>query len=522
MKKNIINIYMVVAAISSSLLLNGCTDKFEEINTNPYTITSEELQADFQHVGAPFSQAQQNLYSFTPAWVTQLQQNLIGDVFSGYMMPPTPFASNSNNMTYNLVDGWNGFPWNTAYQNVMGPLAKADLAAGEGDEFNNFKAWSKIIRVEAMHRISDIYGPIVYRNFGQENAVYESQQAVYNAFFEDLETAVDVLTPLIAGEPRPFTKFDLVYGGDYTKWVQFANSLRLRLAIRISDVDPTLAKTEGEAALAHSVGLIESNDANFLVSNTSGITHPLNVINQSWNDIRMGAEMESILTGYDDPRMGAYFETAGDYAGQYKGIRQGIPIEAKSDYQGFSPLTEFDPTIQLLSAAEVHFLKAEAALKGWTGAGDAQTNYETGIAISFNQHGAAGSAAYMADNSSVPIDYVDPFNASNSINALSTITIAWDAAATAEENLERIITQKWIAMYPDGQEAWSEFRRTGYPKLFPVVVNNSGGKISTEEHIKRINFPSSEVDGNPTGVAEGVKHLGGEDHGGTSLWWDVD
>jgi hypothetical protein len=66
---------------------------------------------------------------------------------------------------------------------------------------------------------------------------------------------------------------------------------------------------------------------------------------------------------------------------------------------------------------------------------------------------------------------------------LSTITIKWNAAGTFDENLERIITQKWISMYPDGQEAWSEFRRTGYPKLFPVVVNNSGGKIPTNTFI---------------------------------------
>ena len=125
MKKNRISKYIAAIAVGGSLVFGGCTDNFEEINTNPYTITPEELEADFQHIGAPFMQAQQNLYSFTPAWVTQLQQNLIGDVYGGYMMPPTPFASNSNNMTYKLVDGWNGFPWNTAYQNVMAPMAIA-------------------------------------------------------------------------------------------------------------------------------------------------------------------------------------------------------------------------------------------------------------------------------------------------------------------------------------------------------------------------------------------------------------
>jgi hypothetical protein len=77
-------------------------------------------------------------------------------------------------------------------------------------------------------------------------------------------------------------------------------------------------------------------------------------------------------------------------------------------------------------------------------------------------------------------------------------------------------------MYPDGQEAWSEFRRTGYPKLFPVTVNNSGGTISTEDFIKRVNFVSDEYETNPDGVATGVACLDGPDNGGTSLWWDID
>jgi hypothetical protein len=521
MKKNRISKYIAAIAVGGSLVFGGCTDNFEEINTNPYTITPEELEADFQHIGAPFMQAQQNLYSFTPAWVTQLQQNLIGDVYGGYMMPPTPFASNSNNMTYKLVDGWNGFPWNTAYQNVMAPMAKADFAAGEGTEFENFKAWSKILRVEAMHRVSDIYGPIVYKNFGQSGALYESQEAVYTAFFADLDAAITTLTPLIASETRPFTEFDLVYGGDYAKWVKFANSLRLRLAIRISGVNPAEAKKQGEAAMSHSAGLMTTNADNFIVANSSGADHPLNVMNLAWGDVRMSAEMESILVGYKDSRIANYFSTSTIVEDQYKGIRQGIEIVAKSDYGVFSPLAEFEPTIQLMTASEVHFLMAEAALKGWTVAGDAMTHYTMGVTTSFDQHGAKGATDYLADATSTPIDYVDAFNASNNIASSITISPAWDAAASNEENLERIITQKWIAMYPDGQEAWSEFRRTGYPKLFPVVLNFSGGQISTEEQIKRINFPASEKDGNPTGVAEGVKQLGGEDHGGTNLWWDV-
>lgn len=528
MKRMHIFSFGVLLALSTMLTFQSCTDDFEELNTDPYGISDEQLAVDYKLVGEQFKQVLQNIYSYTPAWVTQLQQNLIGDVYSGYMMPPTPFRGNSNNMNYDLVDGWNNQPWGVAYQNVMSPLLEIERKAG--DDFDNFKAWAKVCRVLAMHRVSDIYGPIIYTQFGQVNAdggiPYDCQPQVYNAFFADLASAITVLTDYSKNDPsKPFTNFDLVYDGDYVKWVQFANSLRLRLAIRIAKVDPARAKTEAEAAINHEYGVIETNDANFLVRSESGQTHPLNVMDNAWNDIRMGAPMESILVGYNDPRLSKYFLPSVVVPGQYKGIRNGIAIAAKSDYEGFSALADLDK-VQLMTAAEVFFLRSEGALRGWSMGGTAQSLYEQGIALSFAQHGAGDASAYIADNSRTAVPYVDPVNAVNNVDAgspyLSTVTVKWDEGASFNVKLEKIITQKWIAVYPDGQEAWSEFRRTGYPKLFPVVINNSGGRISTEGFIKRINFAVGEYDTNPTEVAKAVECLGGPDHGGTALWWDVE
>ena len=140
---------------------------------------------------------------------------------------------------------------------------------------------------------------------------------------------------------------------------------------------------------------------------------------------------------------------------------------------------------------------------------------------SFEQHGAGGAAAYVADNTSTPMDYVDPVNGGNSAAALSSATIAWNAADDNETKLEKIITQKWVAMFPEGQEAWSEFRRTGYPKIFPVVSNQSGGDVDTDIQIRRIPFVDSELSTNPDGVAGAVSLLGGADNAGTRLWWDT-
>lgn len=532
-------------AIAGSFLLGSCTKNFKEYNTNPYGMTNEELSTDFKLLGTPLQQAQFGIYSVVnPAWDVQLQQNLISDVYSGYMGSPTPFIGNQNNMTYALVDGWNGTPWSDAYNYVMQPVQSVFKNAGT--QYPAFIAWARILRVEAMHRVSDIYGPIIYSHYGQVNAdgsvTYDSQKDAYYEFFADLDSAILVLTPLAQNNAVPqFTNFDDVYGGSYKQWVQFANTLKLRLALRIVNVDPVKAKAEGESALANPLGLLvnpgaSSSGGDDFDINTGTIAHPLNTINNSWGDIRFGAPLASLLTGYNDPRTTKYVKAASDPAvsGQVIGVRNGINIDAKGRYEGYAQLQSFPiesngPAnyIQLMTAAEAWFLKAEAAIRGWAGAGNAATNYNTGITTSFAQYGV-NAGAYLNDNTSMATPYVDPKAITPGQNNvplgdpnLSAITIKWNPAATFAQQLEKIITQKYIAMYPDGAEAWAEFRRTRYPKLFPNVVNYSNGAIPTAKFVRRINFPATERATNVNGVAGGVKALGGPDTGGTPMWWDV-
>ncbi|WP_312697359.1 SusD/RagB family nutrient-binding outer membrane lipoprotein [Sphingobacterium mizutaii] len=105
---------------------------------------------------------------------------------------------------------------------------------------------------------------------------------------------------------------------------------------------------------------------------------------------------------------------------------------------------------------------------------------------------------------------------------MSTITIAWNEGDSRDRKLERIITQKWISMFPDGDEAWAEYRRSGYPILFPVVVNYSNNTIPSVPGIRRMPYPEREYNSNSAAVNEAVKMLGGPDNGGTRLWWDVE
>ncbi|MDC1162523.1 RagB/SusD family nutrient uptake outer membrane protein [Tenacibaculum sp.] len=521
------NINKIIACFTLLGLIGTSCSNLEELNINDRNITKDQLLIDYQHVGSKFKPIFENIYKYNPEPTFQLQQNLNADVFSGYMTNPRPFGAGTNNLSYALNSGWNGFIWSVPYNNVMNNIK--GINDESNGEFPTLEAIAAILKVEAMHRVSDVFGPIVYTNFGDlTNAgVYDSQQKAYNTFFADLDSATTTLMADI--DNTRFTAFDLSYKGNYSKWVTFANSLRLRLAIRISKVDPVKAKQEGEKALSHPLGVLKSNGENFVVN--SDLPHPIGTIDNSWGDIRMNATMESILKGYKDPRIEKYFNLSIKYPTQYKGIRNGMPLESqyedehaqKAAYVDFSGINDdiHGSKVQLMTAAEVYFLKAEAALRQWANAGDAKINYETGISISFGQHGASGDVIYIADNTSVPEDYVDPVNPSNNITAMTSATIAWNSAGTNEEKLEKIITQKWIAMFPEGQEAWSEYRRTGYPKIFPVLSNQSAGTIDTAIQVRRIPFVDSELSTNPAGVSNAVSLLKGPDNGGTRLWWDT-
>jgi hypothetical protein len=515
--------------------VSSCTKNFEKYNTDNTGLSHDQLIPDRNYLGLLFPQIQSSVYFNynNTDWEFQLQQNLNADVFSGYMMSANPFAGGLNNLNYFMMEGWNSFSFTLAYNNVMAPVYEI-RRQGAPKDAPDFWALALILKVASMHRVTDVYGPIPYTQYGSggTSAVYDSQKDVYYAFFKDLDTAVTNLKAYLsqnAGK-KPFAKFDMIYAGDYSRWLKFANSLRLRLAMHIVKADPAKAKAEGEKALdPANGGVITLNSENVLVSGY-GLKHPLRTMTDNWSDMSMGASMECYLAGYKDPRLSKYFDKATDaaVAGKYKGIRIGSVV-SKSDYGGYSTINFKDnetikpsTPIQLMTAAELYFLRAEAALRGWSHAGGSVKElYEKGVNTSLDQWGeGAQAAAYLEDAANKPIDYADPKNRANNALAPSTITIRWDEGAATDVKMERIITQKWIAMFPEGQEAWTEYRRTGYPKLLPVVNNNSGGKIDTKIQIRRLPFPQTEYVANKPEVEKAIQLLGGPDNGGTRLWWD--
>lgn len=319
-------------------------------------------------------------------------------------------------------------------------------------------------------------------------------------------------------------KYDYVYEGDASKWVKFANTLRLRLAMRIVYANSTLAQQEAEKSINNPIGLISAIGEKASLKHSSNLIyyHPLWEIKDfNSGEARMGASMDAYMNGYADPRRPVYFKAAAD--GGYHGVRLGITTSTWSDYVGtkISNLNMNQSTTEIvwMTAAESYFLRAEGVLRGWSMGGDAKSFYEKGISVSFEENGAGSATTYIA-SSATPTAFVDAAKGANGMPAPSSVSIAWSDASGFETNLERIITQKWIAMYPDGPEGWAEFRRTGYPKLFPVVTNNSNGTIDTNIQVRRIPYPQSEYDKNAAGVQTGISKLGGSDNGGTKLWWD--
>ncbi len=360
-----------------------------------------------------FGPLEQSIYSNY-----QTAQNLSADAYAGYMMSPTPFKAEYN-LNYFLVDGWDRNGFVDQYNLVMAPVSKI-AATGAPTQRPDYWAVALIMQVEAMDRVTDRFGPIPYSKAGTSltSVPYDSQQAVYTEFFAQLDTAVASLTTYIAAHPgvKPLGVNDLVYGGDYTKWLKLANSLRLRLAMRIVKADATTAQTQAEKAMADPGGLLSLPSDDALIAQSGGRNNDIWTVTSSYGDNRFNAAMGTYMTGFNDPRLPVYATPATDPtvvdsvgAGKYVGIRIGINIAAKSDYENYASLnttTNFTQTASqyFFTAAEVWFLKAEAALRGWAGAGTAQTDYETGINTSFQQWGVT-DAAYITDATSTEANY---------------------------------------------------------------------------------------------------------------------
>lgn len=524
----------------------ACTGDYLDINSN------QSQPGDLSADGFALVSSMTNICStVTPSDVncTQFVDCLLGGTLGGYFSDGANFQNSF--IRNNAPDNWSSVFLkdskiiSTLYTNIS-------MVEGYCENTGEVVplAVANIIKVAAMNRVTDCYGPIPYSAIGFEGAVktpYDSQEEVYNQFFAELAAArqqlldnrTAVLSPLV----------DKVYAGDVDKWIRFCNSLQLRLAMRISYANPALAQEKAvDAVNPINGGVIESNDQNATWKNYEISTNSMRTaIMYNAHDSRPSAEIACYLNGYNDPRLPKYLTESAtndaSYASapepfkdadgnwmkspegvscQYIGIRRGWQTFNTSWSIRFSDIILPGNTPALwLNASEVCFLRAEGiAVFGWDLGGSAEMFYNKGIQLSMEDYGVAdGYADYVADETSVPAQFYDPTGLNEWSGNIPAVTIKWDESLSAEEKQQKIITQKWIANWKLGNESWADYRRTGYPFLIPVAYSGSA-EVDINRGPQRMPYPAAEYTDNLANVQKAVSdYLQGPDNLATKLWW---
>ena len=532
--------YKYIVGVLALSLFTACD--FQKVNTNEFELLPEEGLMDGISIGGPITALQKCVFPIgTQADGTsvanryQTAYNLAADCWSGYFGQNNNWGG-PNNLNYFLKDGWVASSYTESYSTVV-PLWQ-DLKGKTETQFPEVFALAQILKISAWHKATDMFGPIPYKEAGKGliTVPYDSQEEVYKSMFKELSDAIEVLTKYADnGNSKLLPNADAIYAGDVHKWVVYANSLMLRLAMRVYYADAALSKQYALQAVNHSYGVMKTKDDEAKMERGASLEfkNNLDVLINQYNECRMGSSMLAYLGGYQDPRLPKYFNTStvsqavtvGTY-GKYSGVPTGHDVSSNDAFRDSSrpAITSTTPTYWM-RASEVYFLLAEAALHGFAVGGTAESLYEKGIEMSFEENGIASSevADYMSSGlkpSAYSFHLTNP-GVNVDVPAVTEATTAW--TGTDEEKLEKIMIQKWIALYPNGQEAWTEYRRTGYPKLHSVVTNYSNGEIDSEVGIRRMRFPT-----NKSTSAEDIANLesarkllrGGLDKAGTRLWWD--
>ncbi len=511
--------------------------------------------------GMPAAHAYQRQYSLGP------------DLYAQYFtVPHKDFMYGTLTSTYNVSAEFNGGPLGayTMAKNAIMPLLNHPLV----DSIPEMKAINLLYYCVIAQEQADLSGPYTYledKQNSEEPYEYNDVRTIYHGIVENIDTIVACLNNY---ETRPdwykaqienlmmrycqTSRGVLIGDMSMNSYIKLANSLKLRMAMHIVKVEPETAQRWAEEAVA--AGVVENADEQQgIFPIISGFTHPLLDIANSWGDLRMCASFESLLMSLDHPYTKYLFlpnnnDIPNDKTGEVLaagtrivGIRSGTLVADGQTYtqnrrQAYST---FDDSVlagmmcptYFLKWAEVDFLRAEGALRGWNMGGTAQEFYERGIRNAYLEDPMVGAGSpyaslvedYMAqeepwtDENGDPYVQKDPMGDGPDWPSVTKIGVKWNDADDNETKLEKIITQKYIALFPLSTEAWTELRRTGYPKLFPVLNTDDGdGSIEQGDMIRRI--PWVPTDPVAAGMVEttGIPALGGPDEQATRLWWDVD
>jgi hypothetical protein len=376
--------------------------------------------------------------------------------------------------------------------------AQRMIIKGQASNAANWTSVGQVLKAYTFSVMTDMMGDLPYSQALRGDTVlhplYDSQQSIYDSLLANLAGASSAfnLAPGAVG----FANGDLMYGGNMAKWRKLANSLRLRLAIHLSNANATKAASAAAAAVAAAGGVFTSNadNAELMYLATSPNQNPIygdaHVGNR--DDYGLSRSFVDTLNSWNDPRLPVYAQvppanTA--YRGLANGLLDGEKIDTLDALKYISRIGALwretpDAPLVLLSYSEVLFLQAEAAERGWIpgGSAAAATYYTNGIKASMSQYG---------------IDTV------STNTYLAQAKVGYDGAgATLAGHLQQVAFQKWISLYMQGPEAWTEVRRTGVPTIVP------GCHAATRSSPERLPYDDNEAVLNAANLATAVSAQG--------------
>jgi len=512
MKK--IRIAGIAVTISAFLLIfNSCTKDFESINTDPNNAGLDKAAPDMLLTNA------------IESTTDRVQEIFLGEEMGNCWAQHEAKVQYTEEDRYIYRTSVVNTTWTSFYaSNGMDVQTLYNVAKAKKQD--NYKGVALVLKSYISSVLTDLFGPVPYSQAwaGSSNtlAAYDSQESIYRDIIAKLDTANTIMKvdgAAIAG--------DILYDNDILKWKKFANSLRMRLLLRMSDRDKAFATAQltKMVASATTYPIFESNDDNAALKYLGSFpnNNPINENRKTRDDHRVSktlVDMMWINATNMDYRICIY---ATPYkAGSFEGLPNGLTSSQAASYKGngikntskigsyFSAATA--PGM-LMSYSELQFILAEAAFKKYIPGGNDKAGeyYIEGIHGSYNQFGAALVAAVASNGASwLPSPTADADALATDF--IDTEGLGWDAT----KGMELIATQRWAATFDQGLQTWFEWRRTGYPVLTPAVAGTNGGKIPV-----RVPYPTDEAARNPSSLAAGVTLLGGADDLNTRVWWDM-
>jgi len=488
MRTNIARMALLVGLVWAAEACN--LDSLTEVNQNPNQPTDvpadyllpQSIQASVQTV---FGAGQ--MFSHTGIWPQHEVQIQYPDEETGLVRPSS------------MEGYWSGF--------YTGPLKDIQTVIDKGVEDGkpNQEAVGMIWKTWIFHIMTDLWGDIPYSEALAVDAdgalittpVYDTQADIYDGMLADLTAAV----ALLGADGGDFGNGDLIYENDFDKWTRFANSLRMRLAMHLSEVDAAAAQAEFVAA--YNAGGFTSNDDNAKLDYPGApYENPKYENYLGRDDHAISATMVDTLTSLNDPRLQLYAEPAaedGAYRGHFNGwddLPAGQSLSEISRIGNFWRADGAATPDMIMTYAEVLFLEAEAAARGWITA-DPATLYAAAIQANMDQYDAYAPANNPTD-AEVAAYLTEPAVVYNPANGLNQIYL-----------------QKWIALWMCGPEAWSHVRRTGVPNLLP------GRDLRLPIIPVRFSYPDSEQSLNKSNLDAAVARQGGGLDLITRVWWDA-